>query len=250
MNDTGENRERTGILAAIGFPLLIVGILILVYAFRQEIWDIFSTPENVREWVAGYGIVAPLIFIAAQVLQVLVFIIPGETVQIAGGYLFGFPGGLALTTVGIAIGSAVNFYLARALGTPFVTRFFDHDQVLKLERIAASPRAQIGFFLLFVIPGIPKDVLCYVAGLSPMRFFYFLGVSMVGRLAGIIGSTLMGSAAAGHKWEIAVAILAVSLVLFTVGFIYRARIERWVARYAGSPEGSEGAEPAGRERSG
>ncbi len=233
MNDTGDNRERSGILAAIGFPLLILGILILVYAFRQEIWNIFSTPENVREWVSGWGLTAPLIFIGAQVIQVLVFIIPGETVQVAGGYLFGFLGGLGLTTLGIAIGSGVNFQLARALGTPFVTRFFKGEQVDKIERIAASPRAQIGFFLLFVIPGIPKDILCYVAGLSPMRFFYFLVVSMTGRLAGIIGSTLMGSAAAGQKWTIAIVIGAVSLILFTLGFIYRARIENWVERYAG-----------------
>ncbi len=249
MTDSDNSRERSGILAAIGFPLLIVGILVLVYAFRQEIWNIFSTPENVREWVSGWGITAPLIFIGAQILQVLVFIIPGETVQVAGGYLFGFLGGLGLTTLGIAIGSAVNFHLARALGTPFVTRFFNKDQVHKIERIAASPRAQIGFFLLFVIPGIPKDILCYVAGLSPMRFFFFLGVSMVGRLAGIIGSTLMGSAAAGQKWTIAIVILAVSVVLFAVGFIYRARIEKWVERYAGETEESDDPDREREERS-
>ena len=239
MTESNNSRERPGILAVIGFPLLIIGMLILVYALRQEIWAIFSTPENVREWVSQWGIIAPAVFVGAQILQVMVFIIPGETVQIAGGYLFGFLGGLGLTTLGIAIGSAVNFYLARALGTPFVTRFFNHEQVCKLERIAASPRAQIGFFLLFVIPGIPKDVLCYVAGLSPMKFIYFLAVSMIGRLAGIIGSTLMGSAAAGEKWTIAIIILAVSCILFTVGFIYRTRIEKWVERFAGSAETHE-----------
>lgn len=239
MTGNNNSRERSGILAAIGFPFLIIGMLVLVYVFRHVIWDIFSTPENVREWVSQWGIIAPAVFVCAQILQVLVFIIPGETVQIAGGYLFGFLPGLGLTFLGITIGSAVNFYLARGLGTPFVARFFKEEQICKLERIAASPRAQIGFFLLFVIPGIPKDVLCYVAGLSPMKFFYFLAVSMIGRLAGIIGSTLMGSAAAGEKWTIAIIILAVSCILFVVGFIYRERIEKWVERYAGSQQAPE-----------
>ena len=249
MTPSDNDRARNGILAAIGFPLFILGIVAVVYVFRQEIWAIFATPESVRAWVDRWGIAAPLIFIGAQVLQVMVFIIPGETVQVAGGYLFGFLGGLGLTTLGIAIGSAINFHLARALGTPFVTRFFNADQVHKLERIAASPRAQIGFFLLFVIPGIPKDILCYVAGLSPMRFFYFLGVSMVGRLAGIVGSTLMGSAAAGEKWVIAIVILVVSCILFAIGFACRERIEKWVERYAGAadsaaiPDEERGARP-------
>lgn len=230
MNESTQ-RKKSGGVAILGFPLLILGILILVFAFWREIWEVFSTPESVREWVSQWGLIAPGIFVLAQALQVMVFVIPGETVQIAGGYLFGFWAGLVLTTIGIAAGSAVNFFLARILGTPFVTSFFKEQQIRKFERISNSPNAQIGFFLLFVIPGIPKDILCYVAGLSPMKFFYFLGISMIGRLPGIVGSTLMGSAAAEKQWTVSIIIFAVACILFAVGFVFKGRIQIWVEKY-------------------
>ena len=223
--------KRPPVISYLGFPLLIVGILVLVVVFSRQLWAVFSTPEAVREWISQWGLIAPGIFVAAQIIQVLVFIIPGETVQIAGGYLFGYWLGLALTTSGIAIGSAANFYLARFLGTPFVAHYFKERQLKKFGRIANSPKAQVGFFLLFVIPGIPKDILCYVAGLSPMRFLYFLAVSMLGRLPGIIGSTLMGSAAAEKQWTLSITIFAVAFVLFIIGLLYKERIQRWIERY-------------------
>ena len=225
-----ENRstKRPPLISVIGFPLLIAGILVLTFVFGRDLWEIFSTPENVREWVLQWGLLAPAVFVAAQVLQVLVFIIPGETVQVAGGFLFGFLPGLALSVLGIAIGSAVNFFLARLLGAPFVEYLFKKEQIARFERVANSPNAQIGFFLLFVIPGIPKDILCYVAGLSPLKFFYFLAVSMVGRIPGIIGSTFMGSAAADRQWTITIIIFSVACVLFIAGFLYRKRIEGWI----------------------
>jgi len=231
-----ETPERRGnLVTGLAFPLLIAGLLVLVFLFRHEIWDIFSTPEAVEVWIAEWGIAAPLIFVAAQIVQVLVFVIPGETVQIAGGYLFGFAGGLALTTTGIMIGSAANFFLARVLGPSFVHRFFSDEQIVRLERIARSPRAQIGFFLLFVIPGIPKDILCYAAGLSPMRFVWFLAVSMVGRLPGIIGSTLMGCAAAEGQWVFAIGLLVLATVLFVLGYFRRDRLQSWVESHANLP---------------
>ncbi len=232
MDTTGR---RGSLIAGLAFPLLIVGLLVLVFAFRHQIWDIFSTPVAVRTWISEWGLAAPLIFLGAQIVQVLVFVIPGETVQIAGGYLFGFGAGLALTTGGIAIGSALNFYLARALGPAFVHRFFPPDRVARLEQISCSSKAQIGFFLLFVIPGIPKDILCYVAGLSPMRFGWFLAVSMVGRLPGIAGSTLMGSAAAGQRWVLAVSLLVLATALFVLGYVYRDRLQDWIESHAAPP---------------
>ena len=86
------------------------------------------------------------------------------------------------------------------------------------------------FFLLFLIPGIPKDVLCYVAGLSPLRFPFFILASMVGRLPGIIGSALIGNSAAQKKWVLAAIVLGAAVVLFAAGFFFRERIEKLLRR--------------------
>ncbi len=223
---SGGSRKRPSLLKAILLPLFLVAIVVVGFALRDSLWKLISSPESVREWVAQSGAAAPLVFFGLQILQVVVFVIPGETFQIAGGYLFGFWGGLALTLTGITVGSAVNFWAARILGKPLLERLFPREQIDRLDAIAQGSRAQVAFFLLFVIPGIPKDILCYAAGLSPMRFPFFLAVSILGRIPGIVGSTLMGSSAAKQNWVLSAILLGGSIVLFAVGYLARDRVQR------------------------
>ena len=218
------------ILSLVVFPLLIGATLVVVLVFRSEIWKVFSSAENVRNTIEGWGIAAPLAFIGLQFIQVVIFVIPGEVPQIAGGYLFGMWRGALYSTIGILLGSSFNFLLARVFGVPFVRVLFNEERLKRFDGISKSPRAQIAFFLLFVIPGIPKDVLCYVAGLSPMRYTAFAVVSMVGRLPGIIGSAGMGGAAATNKWVIAGIIMGIASILFVLGVIFRERVQGIVER--------------------
>ena len=231
------SHERAGVkrrdaFALVALPLLVVASGALVYLFRHEIWNLFSTPERIQTAVESWGVLAPVGFMLVQFVQVVVFIIPGEIPQIAGGYLFGLPAGILYSTVGILVGSGFNFFLARILGVPFVRRLFREKQIESFQTIVHSPRAQIGFFLLFVIPGIPKDILCYVAGISPLRFSAFILISTIGRMPGIIGSAAMGSAAASREWVLAIIIMVVAIVLFFIGLLFRERVHAFVERYA------------------
>ncbi len=219
-------------LALIGFPLLLAAIFVPVAIFWRDIWRIFTSGEELRTWVAARGAAAPLIFIAIQAIQVVIFIIPGEVSQIAGGWLFGTWLGTLFSIIGILLGSAVAFFLARLLGVPFVHALFSEAQVSKIEKFLASPRSKVVFFLLFVIPGIPKDYLCYVGGLSTLSFPLFTGISFLGRLPGIILSGVIGNAAAGEKWMLAGIVLGVAAIIFLIGFLMRARIEKWLSRFS------------------
>jgi len=88
------------------------------------------------------------------------------------------------------------------------------------------------FFLLFLIPGVPKDILCYIAGLTPMGYFFFLGVSAVGRLPGIIGSSMIGGAARSSQW-VTLGILSVAaILLFAAGLILRPRLQAFIEKVA------------------
>ena len=229
------NAKKT--LALVAFPLLIAAVVIPVIIWHDVLWRLFTSPQRLRDWVAGWGGWAPAIFIALQTLQVIVFAIPGEVAQIAGGYLFGAWQGTLLSITGILIGSAASFFLARALGRPFVAALAPAAQVEKMEKLLTSRSARIVFFLLFVIPGIPKDILCYVAGLTPMGFPFFAAVSTVGRLPGIIGSAVIGSAAASSRWVLAGIVGAAATLLFAVGLLLRPRIQGWIEKLArkGSP---------------
>ena len=244
-------RQKPGIgriLALIGFPLLIATIFVPVVIFRREIWAFFTSSENLRAWVSARGALAPLVFMAIQALQVIVFIIPGEVPQIAGGYLFGVWLGALYSAAGILIGSAVSFFLSRLLGVPFVNALFKKEQVEKVMRFLDSRRSRFVFFLLFLIPGIPKDILCYVAGISPMRFPFFLAASFAGRLPGILGSAIIGNAAAGQKWLLTGIVGAIALLFFGAGLILRTRIESWVERISRKGRGSAGSVDSSKDR--
>ncbi|MEW5816867.1 MAG: TVP38/TMEM64 family protein, partial [Spirochaetota bacterium] len=220
-----KKKAFINILSYIALPIFILAVGISVWIFRKELWAIFSTPEKLKAWVRGYGLAGPLVFIGLQFIQVVIFVIPGEIPQVAGGYLFGIWLGLLYSLTGITFGSLFNFFLARFLGQPFIQKTIGKEKIDKFDGIIGSKRIKTAFFLLFVIPGIPKDVLCYVAGLSSMSFQPFLLISLAGRLPGILGSVFMGNAASGEKWFIAASVLAAATLLFLLGLLFRDKIQ-------------------------
>jgi uncharacterized membrane protein YdjX (TVP38/TMEM64 family) len=220
--------QKRRLFAIIGFPLFFAALVAIVVIFRDDLWRIFTSVKKLEEWVRASGPVAPLVFIAVQVFHVIVFVIPGEVVQIAGGYLFGIWPGTLYSVAGILIGSPVDFYLARFLGVPFVNALFPPERVEKTRALLGSRGSKVVFFFLFLIPGIPKDFLCYVAGLTPIRFRFFIVASMVGRLPGIIGSSLVGNSAAEQRWFLSVAIFGGAAIISVAALLLRGRIDTWL----------------------
>jgi uncharacterized membrane protein YdjX (TVP38/TMEM64 family) len=242
-----ETKKALKVLSYIGFPLFVVGGIAVVWVFRTQLYEVFASPTRLRDWVVARGYIAPLVFIAVQFGQVVLFVIPGEVAQAAGGYIFGMWGGMLYSVVGILLGSTFNFYLARLLGVPFVAAVFGADRLSQFDKVLTSKRATVTFFLLFLIPGVPKDALCYVAGLSTLRFPVFMLISTVGRLPGIAGSSALGGAAANRMWITVGTITVGALVLFVAGLLHRERLHLLVERLVSRREGkSKEREPDGR----
>jgi len=230
------------IAALVVFPLLVAALIVPVIVWHAELWKLFGSVRRIRDWVEGWGAAAPLVFAGIQAIQVIVFAIPGEVVQIAGGYLFGGWLGSLLSLGGILVGSTAAFFISRSLGRPFVAAVVPPAQLERVEGLLQSRSSRVVFFLLFLIPGVPKDILCYIAGLTPMSFFFFLGVSTVGRLPGIIGSSMIGGAARSSRW-VALGVLSVAaIVLFAAGVLLRPRVQAFLERVAnrGKPTGTTG----------
>jgi uncharacterized membrane protein YdjX (TVP38/TMEM64 family) len=221
-------RKKSGILSFLVFPTIIVASIVVCIIFWKPISELFESPETVRAWVWSWGLAAPLAFIVLQIIQVVIFMIPGEVVQLAGGYLFGVWLGFALSLAGIMVGSVINFYLGRWFGASFVRKLFGEENLAKFTTFTSTAGVRTAFFLLFVIPGIPKDILCYVAGLSSMRLVSFMLISGVGRLPGIFGSSFMGDAAAEHNWGMLIWIAAIATVLFAIGAVFQGKIFRFI----------------------
>jgi len=221
------------ILALVVFPLLVAALVIPVIVWHAELWRVFGSVRRIRAWIEAWGAIAPLVFMGVQAVQVIVFAIPGEVVQIAGGYLFGGGLGIVLSMAGILVGSTAAFFLSRLLGRPFVAAVIPPAQLERVEKLLESQSSRIVFFLLFLIPGVPKDILCYIAGLTPMSFLFFLGVSTVGRLPGIVGSSLIGGAARSSQWVALVILSAAAIILFAAGLLLRTRLQALIEKVAG-----------------
>lgn len=209
---------------------MLLVVAAVAFAYRHPLYELFRSAESVRSWVQDSGSLAPLAFMAVQAVQVILFFIPGEVVQLAGGFAFGVWGGTLWSVLGILAGSLFNFGVGRALGRPFVRAVFGADRLRRIESATAGGKAAAGFFLLFVIPGIPKDALTYVAGASGLSFASFIVVSTIGRLPGIVGSSYMGAAVFDRDYTAAIVVMVLASILFFLGLVFRDALHVLVSR--------------------
>ena len=228
MSDSDRNPLKTSWVLLIMTALLLISLAAFTAPFW---WPVFEDPQIVRSWLTSLGVWAPAVYVLLQALQIVVFVIPGEVTQIAAGWAFGFGWGSALSVIGAVIGSAAAFGLARLFGVGLVHRLAGVAAVAKFDRLMESPRFIGSIFLLFLIPGVPKDILCYVAGLSSLKFLPFIILSTVARLPGIFGSSLMGKALFQGDWPLLAGVAGAALVLFGVGWWFREGIFRLIERF-------------------
>ena len=131
-------------------------------------------PEAFRQWVADHGIWGMAAYAGMVFLQVLVAIIPGEPLEIAGGYAFGAVWGTVLCLLGSVLGSVAVFAVVRKWGVPLVEVFFSREKLEKLSFLRTSPKRTALLWLVFTVPGTPKDLLCYFAGLTDLSWSSWL----------------------------------------------------------------------------
>jgi uncharacterized membrane protein YdjX (TVP38/TMEM64 family) len=231
MEEAKNGRRAPFTPGSLAFPILLVALVIAGFLLKDKWAPLLSRKEAMRAWVLSFGASGWLVFALLQVLQVVIFVIPGEVMQISGGFIFGFWGGLTITTLGITIGSAINFFLGRLLGPRFLMAVLKRGQYEKLQSSAVDAKAFAGLILLFLIPGIPKDVLCYFSGASSRPFLPFLIASMIARMPGIIGTTLAGSAVYSERFGIVIALAVLTAILMVVLVAFRGRIEAILRKY-------------------
>ncbi len=130
---------------SLAFPLFLAAATGAGILLWNPLTAVFRDPDRARAWVDSLGPSAPLAFVGLQILQVVIFVIPGEIVQIGGGYVFGFWGSALLSSAGILLGSALNFYVGRLLGRPFVERFVRGETLARIEKATGSGKEAAGF---------------------------------------------------------------------------------------------------------
>jgi uncharacterized membrane protein YdjX (TVP38/TMEM64 family) len=188
---------------------------------------IYSNPDRLTRFLQSLGPYSPAVFVLLQVVQVVAAPIPGELTGVAGGYLYGETLGLVLSTIGLTIGSWVAFEIASILGRPFVERFISQNVLHKFDFLTTNTGAMI-CFLLFLIPGFPKDYLCFVLGLGRMKLGTFLLVSTIGRIPGTYLLTVQGAKFRSEEYHAVIAFGVLSVICVIVAYLYRNKIFQWI----------------------
>ena len=162
--------------------------------------------------------------------QVLFAVIPGEPLEIAGGYAFGALWGTIYCLLAATLGSLLVFVLVRRFGTRLVEVFFSLEKLQKVRFLQSASRRNVLFLVVFMIPGTPKDLLCYFAGLTDIKLPVFLLVASLGRLPSVITSTIGGDALGTQNYAFAVVVFLVTFLISVGGLLCYQRICTWHAR--------------------
>ncbi len=200
----------------IGFKRLVLGslvavaLIVLLIIFWPQISYMVSAEgmERIRRTIHKAGIWGVFIFLGIQILQIIVAVIPGEPIEVLAGVLYGTWGGLALCLLGILLGTALVFFVVKWLGRSFVEKVAKGEALSRFGFLHNAQRLESLVFILFLIPGTPKDVLTYVVPLTAIRPLRFFLIATFSRLPSVISSTWAGATLQSGKWWMTILIFA------------------------------------------
>lgn len=217
------------LLVATGLVGLVVFLNRTIMYERIITWfALVRNQEQVEAFLRAWGpIGAPIAFVGAQVLQVVLAPIPGEASGFAGGYLFGTLPGFVYSTIGLTAGSAINFTLGRILGRRYVAKWIPDNYLQRFDALARRQGA-ILFFVFFVFPGFPKDYLCIFLGLTSLSVKVFILMAGIGRMPGTFMLSLQGAQVFQKDHATLALLLAISLAFVIPAYIWRGRIYEWI----------------------
>ncbi len=249
--------RRKRIVSIVSLAVFLAFIAVISITVGKPLVQMVSKPEQFRQWVYRQAAGGRLAFVGMMCLQVVVAVIPGEPLEIGAGYAFGAWEGMALCLAGAAVGSSLIYGFTRLLGVRMVEAFISREKMMSLRFLRDAKKRNLLVFVLFLIPGTPKDVLTYFIGLTPMRLGSFLVISTIARIPSVISSTLGGDALGLQDYTLAVLVFAVTAVLSIAGLVcYRLisrrqapPLEEQAGRQTAPPLSPEAPQPPARPES-
>lgn len=233
-----ESRLAGKTLALLRTAAIASGVLaiILLVWFREPLFAMLSTAyellvqrERISAYVSSYGAAAPLVFMGIQILQVIFAPIPGEATGVIGGFLFGALKGCLYSTIALTVGSWINFSIGRFFGKRWVRKIVPSHRMDRFDYIIRHQGVLV-VFILFLIPGFPKDYLCLVIGVSTMPVRVFLILAGIGRIPGTLMLSLQGALVFEKNYFIFCVVVAINLVIVYYGYRYREALYRRIEK--------------------
>ena len=201
------------------FLLLMVALTIVFWPYIERLGT-EEGREAFKSWVDGLGFGGWLVTLGIQLLQIFVAFIPGEPVELMLGYVWGPWLGTLTCLVGIFIGTATIYFLARKLGRKFIRNFVGDDDLTKYRFLSDKNKVEITVFILFFIPGTPKDALTYIAPIAPIHPVKYLLIATFARIPSIITSTILGDSVAEGNYILAIVVFIITALISVLGIIF------------------------------
>ena len=202
-----------------GISLAAVALLVILLTLFISDWLRSFSQEDFRDYIRSFGALGPLVLLGLQILQVFIALIPGEIVETAAGYVLGPWLGTAVCYLGICLASSLIFTLTRRYGVKLVEVFVSREKINELRFLNTAQKRNTLIFLLFFIPGTPKDLLTYFVGLTDIRLRTFLLLSMVARIPSVITSTFGGHLLEQERYIGAVILYGITGILSLGGML-------------------------------
>lgn len=224
-------KKKPNIVFNVVLAVLFLGILVVLGVFYgPELTRLVTNPRQFREYLLGFDNWSFIVFILFQIIQVIIAVIPGEPIQIAGGYIFGTFLGTFLSVIGVMIGYSIVFTAVKLFGYPLVKKLVPQNDLEKFQTLINSPKLEVTIFLLFLIPGVPKDILVYIAGLTPIKPVLFFMIVLIARLPAMIGSAFIGARIESGNYIVVIIVAAAAGILFVIGLIFKDKIIDYIHR--------------------
>lgn len=209
---------------------IVIGMPVYVYFAYPELINRFRSLDEINLLLKQYKTASIFIFIGLQIFQSVVSVIPGQALQFAAGYAYSFWPGFLYSIIGVTLGTVITFYLARLLGKDALHVIFGEEKFAKFVRILKSKRSFIVLFVIFLLPGLPKDLVPYAAGVSEIRPLPFFCLSLIARTPAMMGSIMMGSMFYNGSYVGLIILGAAAVILFIAGIIQRDKMVKWADR--------------------
>ncbi len=194
--------------------LLVSGVFWII---GKPMIEFASEPEKFRLWVNSNGVWGRIVYIGMMITQIIAAFLPGEPFELVAGYAFGAVEGTILCFLASAMGSCFVLLLVRKFGIKLIRLFFSDQQINSVKFLKSSPKRILLFLIVFALPGTPKDLLCYFAGITDIKLWILMIICTVGRLPAIITSALGGDALGTESYIYAIVILVVTAVISSLG---------------------------------
>ena len=214
-------------------------VLVIVVICGYIAWDIiaggpltqlFDNREEMIAFVGSLGPLGPLAYMGLQILQTVVAPIPGNVVGAIGGLLFGW-WGILWTTIGATIGAALVFWVSRRFGRTLVEKVVKKESLDKFDFIIGK-RASFVLLLIFLIPGLPDDIVCYIAGLTDVPIKKLILIFVVGRIPAVVGNNMIGTGLGDGNIGLVVGLIIFGTVICAILYKQQENIMHLISRQA------------------